>query len=159
MEPRPKEKLDPRALKAWFISGLLIGALLLLLPAAYLVAASFFNLPVIWGWLGAALIVLITFILAVIVPRLRLIYWRYELKEHEIDIQRGIIVITRTLVPMVRIQHVDTEHGPVMRHFGLATLRVSTAATAHRIPALSRETAAKLRGEISALARVSDEDV
>ncbi len=91
--------------------------------------------------------------------RLRMRYWRYEIREEEIDIQHGIIIIKRTLVPMLRVQHVDTERGPVMRHFGLATLLISTAATEHRIPALSLEKASELQGEISKMARVSDEDV
>ncbi len=162
MERAPKEKIDSRALRAWFFSGLLWGLLLLLFPAAYLVLVNLFpllNLTELFGWLGVGAVVLFTLVVAVIIPRLKMHFWRYEIRDNEIDIQHGIIIIRRTLIPMIRVQHVDTEHGPVMRFFGLATLRISTAATNPRIPALSRETAAELRGEISALARVSDEDV
>lgn len=162
MERAPKEKIDSRALQAWFFSGLLWGLLLLLFPAAYLVLVNLFpllNLPELFGWLGVGAVVLFALAVAVIIPRLKMHFWRYEIRDDEIDIQHGIIIIRRTLIPMIRVQHVDTEHGPVMRFFGLATLRISTAATNHRIPALSREKAAELRGEISALARVSDEDV
>ncbi len=160
MEIEPKEKLDPRALKAWFFSGLLWGLLLMIVPVAYFILNNlFWNLPLFYGWLGAGAVVLFILWEAVIIPKLKLHFWRYEIREEEIDIRHGVFIIRRTLIPMVRVQHVDTEHGPVMRLFNLATLRISTAATNHRIPALSREKAAELRGEISALARVSDEDV
>ena len=160
MEVEPAERIDSRAVKAWLYSGLIIGFLLLLIPLAYLIMVTLvWDLPPLWGWLGAGAVVVYTLLEALIIPQLRMRFWRYEIREEEIDIQHGIFIIKRTLVPMTRVQHVDTEHGPVMRYFGLATLRISTAATNHRIPALSREKAAELRGEISALARVSDEDV
>lgn len=160
MEAEPRERIDPRAVKAWFFSGLLLGLALLLIPVAYLILGQMvWDWSPLWGWLALAAVVVYTFMEAVVIPRYRMRIWRYEIREEEIDIQRGLIIIRRTLIPMVRVQHVDTEHGPVMRYFGLATLRISTAATDHRIPALSREKAAELRGEISALARVSDEDV
>ncbi len=160
MEKDPREKIDPRALKAWFFSGLIWGFLLMVIPVAYFILNNlFWDLPMFYGWVGIGLVVLYTLWDAVIIPRLKLRFWRYEIREDEIDIRHGVFIIRRTLIPMVRVQHVDTEHGPVMRLFGLATLRVSTAATSHRIPALSRDKAAESRGEISALARVSDDDV
>ncbi len=160
MGTEPREKIDSRALKAWFYSGLLWGLALLLIPVAYLILVNIvWDLPAWYGWLGVGLVILFILWEAVIIPRLKLHFWRYEIREEEIDIRHGVIIIRRTLIPMIRVQHVDTEHGPIMRFFGLATLRISTAATNHRIPALSREKAAELRGEISALARVSDEDV
>ena len=160
METEPRERLDTRALQAWFYSGLLWGIAMLTLPVAYLVAVHLmWDQPAWYGWLAVAFILLYTLWEAVIVPRLKLRFWRYEISEEEIDIQHGVFIIRRTLIPMIRVQHVDTEHGPIMRLLGLATLRISTAATNHRIPALSRERAAELRGEISTLARVSDDDV
>ncbi len=160
VERVPQERLDKRALKAWFFSGLLWGLALMIFPVAYLVLVNtLLDWPSIYGWIGAGVVIVFVIFSSIIIPVLRMYYWRYEIHEDEIDIQHGIIIIKRTLVPMIRVQHVDTEHGPVMRFFGLATLRISTAATDHRIPALSRDKAAELRGEISALARVSDEDV
>ncbi len=160
MERAPRERIDQRALKAWFFSGLFWGLAIMIIPAAYLVLVhTLLDWPPVFGWLAVGAVAAFTIFAAVIIPRLKMYYWRYEIHDHEIDIQHGIIIIRRTLIPMIRIQHVDTEHGPVMRYFGLATLRISTAATDHRIPALSQEKAAELRGEISALARVSDEDV
>ncbi len=160
MENLPQERLDPRALKAWFYSGLLWGLVIMVVPAGYLGwGERLWDSPSWYGWAGIGAVLLYIVGEGVIIPRLKLHFWRYEIREEEIEIQHGVFIIRRTLIPMIRVQHVDTEHGPIMRMFGLATLRVSTAASEHRIPALSRERAAELRGEISALARVSDEDV
>ena len=156
----PNERIDPRALKSWFISGFLLGLVLLTIPASYIILVSAaWNLPTLWGWLGIAVVAIFTIWSAIIAPRFRIRFWRYEIRKNEIDIQHGIFIVRRTLIPMVRVQHVDTEHGPVMRLFGLATLRISTAATYHYIPALSKEKASELMGEIASLARLSDEDV
>ncbi|MDD2440228.1 MAG: PH domain-containing protein [Methanosarcinaceae archaeon] len=85
--------------------------------------------------------------------------WRYDVSKHQLELYHGIFTKYRTLIPMVRIQHVDTVQGPLMRHFGLSTVTVTTAAGEHEIPALADEVAAELREKISVLARVVEEDV
>ena len=62
--------------------------------------------------------------------------WRYEVRESEIELQHGIFIVKRTLIPMVRVQHVDTSQGPILRKYDLAEITISTAATNHTIPAL-----------------------
>jgi len=83
----------------------------------------FWDWPALYGWLAAGLVFLYTLWDAVIVPRIKLRFWRYEIRDDEIDIRHGVFIIRRTLIPMIRVQHVDTEHGPIMRLFGLATLK------------------------------------
>ena len=65
--------------------------------------------------------------------------------------------ITRTLVPMLRVQHVDTTQGPLDQALGLATVVVHTAAGTTTIPALDEGHAGRLRDRIAALARTADE--
>ena len=114
----------------------------------------------IWISIVAIILFLLTAYIAILlVPHLRWKHWRYEVREQEIEIQRGIFVIKSTLVPMVRVQHVDTEQGPLLRKYNLATVTVSTAATVHVIPALDVEEAEEMRHAISRLARVAEEDV
>ncbi len=81
------------------------------------------------------------------------------MQEEEIELQHGMFILTRTLIPMNRVQHVDTIQGPVLRKYGLATVVVHTAATAHQITALEEEEAEKLRLYITKLAKAADEDV
>lgn len=159
-ENEPTERIDPRALKSWFVSGLLRGLVLMTIPVSYIIfVIPVWNLPVQWGWIGIAVVLFYTIWSTLVAPRIRIRFWRYEIRKDEIDIQHGVFFVKRTLIPMVRVQHVDTEYGPVMRFFELATLRISTAATDHYIPALSKEKASELMGEIASLARWSDEDV
>ncbi len=157
---RPKERIDPKALKAWRLRGAIYSLFEISVIIAYFITREVaLNLPLSLGVILAIVIVIIIILQIIVIPAVRMIYWGYEIKDTEMDIQHGIIIIKRTLVPMARIQHVDTEHGPIMRLFGLATLAVSTAGTNHKIPALTFEKAAELRKQIAYLASVSDEDV
>ncbi len=55
-------------------------------------------------------------------PLLRWRTWRYEVRDEEIDLLRGALVVTRTLVPMTRVQHVDTQRNPVADLFDLRSV-------------------------------------
>ena len=83
--------------------------------------------------------------------------WRYEIRSDEIDLQRGIWWIERTLVPLARIQHVDTKQGPLQRRFGLSTVVFYTAAGPNQIPELSTRDAAEVRDRIAVLTGEQDE--
>jgi membrane protein YdbS with pleckstrin-like domain len=84
-------------------------------------------------------------------------HWRYEIGEAEVDLQRGWLTTTRTLIPMARIQHVDTRRGPLQRRFGLASVVLYTAAGASEIPALADAVADATRDRIAALANVQED--
>lgn len=159
MRQVPEQRIDPRAVHYWRWSAVIGSLFLFLIPAAYWAAARFWHWP---AWITIVLVVL-TFGNAVFAilfkPGIRWQTWRYEVSEQEIDLLRGVFIKTRTLIPMVRVQHVDTEQGPLLRHFGLSSVTVSTAAGTHEIPALADDVAALLRDRISELARVVDEDV
>ncbi len=90
-------------------------------------------------------------------PTLRWRRWRYEIREEEVDLQRGIVWVSRTLVPLARIQHVDTQNGPLQRWFGLSTVIFYTAAGSNHIPELAAPVAAEVRDRISELTREQDE--
>src|SRR5690625_4133684 len=100
-----------------------------------------------------------TYLFVTSLPKLLWRRWSYEIFDQEIYIQHGILIMSRTLVPMIRVQHVDTQQGPILKRFQLASVTISTAATTHEIPALSDEDASDLRDRISALARVDEDDV
>ncbi|HET7270775.1 MAG TPA: PH domain-containing protein [Rubrobacter sp.] len=90
-------------------------------------------------------------------PGLRWRRWRYEIRPDEVDLQRGILWISRTLVPLARIQHVDTRQGPLQRRFGLSTVVFHTAAGANHIPELATPVAEEARDRIAALTKERDE--
>lgn len=88
---------------------------------------------------------------------LRYWHWRYELRDEEIDLQRGAVIVTRTLIPMARVQHVDTRRSWLADQIGVQAVVVHTAAGSHEIPALTPGAAAAMRDRIALLAREPDD--
>ena len=157
---KPKEKIDPKAVTAWRVTGVVYVVICVMAVVAFFVVSYFWGPFPIWiSYILSGLALVLGFLLIGIIPSIRMRYWCYEIRDQEVDIQYGIIVIRRSLIPMARIQHVDTEQGPILRYFKLATLSISTAGTTHKIPALKMERALRQRDQISTLARMSDEDV
>ena len=158
MKTEPKQRLDPRAKLLWRVTGtlqavpVLVGGVFgsYVLYASAEVALHLAVLPV----LGAlALAVLLVGLLPTLLWR----RWRYEIRPLEIDLQRGLVQVTRTLVPMARVQHVDTRRGPLQRRLGLSTVVFYTAAGPNEIPQLATATAAEVRDRIAELTREADE--
>ena len=79
--------------------------------------------------------------------------WRWDVDDDAIDIRHGTFTVRRTLVPLVRVQHVDTRRGMLEQVFDLATVVVHTAAGSHKIPLLTDHQADDLRDRIADLAR------
>jgi membrane protein YdbS with pleckstrin-like domain len=158
MRKEPANSLNERALTAWRISASINMFILLIVVVAIIVLSLLFELSI---WIGIALLaltVLLSIFSVIIYPKLQWRKWRYEVHDSEIDIQHGVFIIRRTLIPMVRVQHVDTQQGPLLRKFNLSSVTISTAATIHEIPALDVAEADVLRDRISTLARVTDYD-
>ncbi|WP_226683756.1 PH domain-containing protein [Sutcliffiella horikoshii] len=159
MRPEPKQMIDRKALSVWRISAALNSIFYVLLFGGFWFIQRSFDLPW-WALLIAgAFVVLIILFNVIIFPSMQWKRWRFEVHEHEIDLQHGIFIKKRTLVPMVRVQHVDTRQGPILKKFHLSTVLISTAATIHEIPALDEEQADQVRDYISRLARVTEDDV
>ncbi|MGM8212460.1 PH domain-containing protein [Virgibacillus sp. W0430] len=155
----PKNNIAIDAIKVWKITALIYIVFYWLLTIAGVVFSYKFNIPLWYSYIAAALGIIVTYVFIFLIPKLRYRRWKYEIFEQEIYIQHGILIVTRTLVPMLRVQHVDTKQGPILKRFKLATVTISTAATTHEIPALLEEDASDLRDRISTLAKVDEDDV
>ncbi|MDO4540193.1 MAG: PH domain-containing protein, partial [Syntrophomonadaceae bacterium] len=151
--------IDPKALPYWRISGALTG-LVYWLALAGLIALCLLS---IWPreliLPGALLVLALTVYSVLLAPSIRWRTWRYLVTEQQIELRYGVLIRHHVIIPMVRVQHVDTEQGPLLKSFGLSTVIIATAAGRHHIPALADAVAAELREKISLLARVVDEDV
>ncbi|OHX51385.1 hypothetical protein BB776_00625 [Planococcus salinarum] len=159
MNDQPKNKISRKGLTVWRLYGMIETFVLTLLVGGVAALTYFFGWPVWLYAVYAGALLLFAFLLIYLFPKIRWQRWRYEVREQEIELQYGLFIVTRTLVPMVRVQHVDTEQGPILRRYDLAEISISTAATTHTIPALITSEADELRGMISALARVAEDDV
>jgi membrane protein YdbS with pleckstrin-like domain len=83
-------------------------------------------------------------------PVLRHRRWRWALSDQELDLVHGVWAVTRTIVPLTRIQHVSVQRTGWSDLFGLVALHVSTAAGTTTIPALTRPQGDELRDRILA---------
>jgi uncharacterized protein len=150
--PEPQRRLAPAARRLWRLEG--IAAAVVVLAGAGVLDAATSGWAGALAWAGAAAIAVAA---VVVVPELRWRRWRWEIREHEVDIRRGTLTITRTLVPMLRVQHVDTRRGVLEQMLGLATVVFHTAAGENRIPALRLDEASAVRERVAELARTADE--
>lgn len=154
------ERLSRRSVKAWRFNGGLWSLAAWIVPA-YLGVLRYFGSGVGWWLIGACALaaLLVSVLLLWVVPEVLWRQWQYRVDQHEIDLHHGIWFTRRTLVPVRRVQHVDTRQGPVLRYYGLADVVISTAATTHKIPALDEDKAEQVRSDISAFARQARDDV
>ena len=75
----------------------------------------------------------------------------YAIREHDFSYRSGVIFQSVVSQPILRIQHVELKHGPVDRHFGLASLEVFSAGGAMHtfaIPGLPEEKASEIRSYV-----------
>jgi membrane protein YdbS with pleckstrin-like domain len=128
-----------------------VGSLGLLLGICAVVAAgSAFGLPVA-GSVAGFVVVLIA-IAEGFVSR-RYASWGYLERDDDLFIRRGVLIKRLSVVPYGRMQFVDVTAGLVERLFGIATVRLHTAAAATdaRLPGLSVTEAGRLREQLTAL--------
>ncbi|WP_144900951.1 PH domain-containing protein [Halobellus captivus] len=144
-------RLDPRIRILWIVRSILTAAVL----AGIVLGVSRFVDPT-WlpGWLPAAVFVGVGG-LGVAFAVLRYRAWRYEVREDSLYLERGVLTRVRTVVPFVRIQHVDTSRSPTERLVGLASTVVYTAGSRGAdvsVPGLTPSDADDLRERLKRLA-------
>ena len=112
--------------------------------------AAVLVVTLVWGqwWAlipGGILLVVLIWTLA-ITPRQARAYG-YQLRRDDLVFRRGILWQRIVAVPYGRMQLIDITHGPLDRGFGIAQLKLVTAAasTGVVIPGLTQEAAEHLR--------------
>jgi uncharacterized protein len=102
---------------------------------------------------AAAAVVLASGLVAETFVHRRVRAWGYAERDDDLLVQRGVLFSRLSVVPYGRMQFIDVTAGPIERSFGLATVRLHTAAAASdaRIPGLSREEAARLKDRLAEL--------
>jgi len=86
--------------------------------------------------------------------------WEYVVRADSLYLRRGVFTHVRTVVPYVRVQHIDTTRSPLERLLGLSTLVVYTAGSRGAdvtIPGLTPERASTLQTRLERLAIESEE--
>lgn len=148
------EALEPRAAAVWVVRAVIMAAVA---GVAVVVAGRFVPIPPLAGpGIGGVLAVL-----GGLHAILRHRRFRFELRDDALYLERGVIVQVSTVVPYIRIQHVDTRRGPLDRAAGLSSTVVYTAGSRGadvQVPGLSPDRAESLRDQLRELAIEREED-
>jgi membrane protein YdbS with pleckstrin-like domain len=139
---RPSPRL--RSLRAAQTAALAVPALLIALGAG-LAAGSGVGAGVAAGAVAVLTAVAYWFVLR------RVKAWGYAERDDDLLVTRGVMFRRLSIIPYGRMQYVDVTAGPFERLFGLATVRMHTAAAASdaRIPALPEGEAARVRDALT----------
>lgn len=157
--PEPTQRISPKASTVWRInSAIFSGGFLIILGV--LIFLSFY---LDWfGWIKITLYIISALTTLNLIYRLTIypIYmqrtWRYEIDEDFVQIKYGFINRYHAIIPMSRVEYVNTDQGPLLRKFRLASLTIGTLTSPHEIPALSLDEAAEIRSKIVYLAKIVD---
>ena len=128
----------------WLIAGSGITAILLLLMAAR--PDWFIGLAIGISVFGSLVL------LSIIWPFVSYKHWGYAIRETDFIIRSGVIWKRLSAVPFSRIQHVDSNAGPLERFFDISNLTIHTAgasAGSLSVPGLQTEHAEELRDYLS----------
>src|SRR5690625_5811113 len=81
--------------------------------------------------------------------------WRYDIDENYIQLKYGFINKHSLIIPMSRVEYVNTNQGPILRYYNLSVLTIGTITSANQISPISVAEAAETSGIILYLAHFS----
>lgn len=156
----PQNRISRNAIRVWLISETIQNLIGLVIIGGLFYLDYRFS----WQeWIGWLLIIL--FILSIlgtvwsfISPFIKYKSWRYEVDEDYVQIQQGVWKKRHLLIPMTKIQSVETVQGPLMKKYELYSVSMETMGSSHMIPVLPKEVALSLREQIAKFAKVKEED-
>lgn len=128
------------------VLGLILSAILSTVPV-----------PMQFGLVGIGVLLALGLVWVVMSYRI----WVYQIREDSLYLERGVVTHVRTIVPYVRIQHVDTSRSALERALGLSTLVVYTAGSRGAdvsVPGLTPDEARDLQQRLKELAIEADGD-
>lgn len=157
----PDQRISKKAVVVWRISSTIAHIITLLVLCTVLFLHWYYD----WAnWIGyityviTGLIILQAIYKIFIYPIYMQKTWRYRVDDEYIQIKHGAIEHVHLLIPMVKVLHVSTSQGPILRKFGLSTITIGTTASSHEIPALPVDEAEDLREKIAMLAKVTEDE-
>lgn len=145
--------LNPTVRWLWVGRSLVVALLL----GAVTTAAAFGIAPT-YLWVGGVVFA-IAAALGVVHSLLLFRSWEYHVREDSMYLDRGVLTQVQTVVPYVRVQHIDTSRGPIERVAGLSSLVVYTAGSRGAdvtVPGLTPAEATDLQNRLKALAIESE---
>ena len=159
-----KQSLHPKVLCIFFFQSifrLIFGGFIVFIWVASIFFDLYRNLNYIANYLFVLYILLLfifCFIFSYLWARLSYRFWKYEITEDAVRIEKGVIWKKYISIPYERIQNVDIYRGILARILGLSTLNIQTAGysgaggrgmwSEGNIPGVSVDIAEQLRNDL-----------
>ena len=132
--------LNPKAKLAMYFKNMITIVIL----AAADVVLFFFREDLemeIAVWYAITAIIAAIALILLIWPAVFYKHYRYIVDTEKVDVQRGVLFIKRTVVPIERIHQVQVKRGPISNYLGLADVIITTAGGAASIQYLDYDVA------------------
>lgn len=155
IDPTELERLNPRVRLVWIVGSAITATIL-----AGIAGAVAWNFDHQYLEIGAGVFAVVL-ALGITHAILRYRIWGFIVRDDSLYLQRGVLIRVQTVVPYVRIQHVDTRRSPVERAVGLGSSVIYTAGSRGadvRIPGLKPDRARELQERLKQLANVTGRD-
>lgn len=119
--------LTKRSVGSMYIgNAIALAVLSVIVYVIYAYSSQFYEVPGIYKALSLTAYALIAVYLAV-GPAVYYARYRYRIDEDRIDIRKGILVISHTVVPIERVHQLEVARGPINNLFRLADVTITTA--------------------------------
>ncbi|WP_019203762.1 PH domain-containing protein [Tsukamurella sp. 1534] len=154
----PAHQVSPKAKTWWAVRAAIPW--IIVIPVLTVGVAVIPAVP----WFVAALLLVVLLAAAgahlYVMPRFRYAFHRWEVNTVAVYSQSGWLTRNRVLIPISRVQVIDTVGGPLERSFGLSTVTVTTASSAGtvRISGLPTEVAQSIAAGLTVSAAGDTDD-
>ena len=131
-----------------------VGNLIVIVIVAAVLSVTFVWQDAFGDWAGpaqavAALLIVVTLVYGLVEPEVVYRRYRYRIDDEKVDLRRGVVFITHSMVPIERIHQVDVSRGPINRAFGLADVQITTAGGTVTIEHLEEDVAEDIAGRLN----------
>lgn len=152
-ETTPLRSLHPKIRSVWRFSSLFTGLILGGIAAGMgAMFASIADGPVAFVAVVAMLLAFLLFGgIGMLLVDKQFDQWRYQLREFDILIKKGLVWRSERYIARDRVQHIDINTGPLDRRFGLVQVVIYAAGAAGSvglIPGLTQDEAEWLRDQL-----------
>lgn len=155
--PEPKKKISKKAINVWRVTDFLQNLIGLIIIGSLLFSFHYFD----WvTWVGILLYIFLGILIIIMIyeltirPILLQKTWRYDIDENYIQLKYGFINKHSLIIPMSRVEYVNTNQGPILRYYNLSVLTIGTITSANQIPAIPVAEAEEIRDLIIYLAEL-----
>jgi len=139
--------------KMWAIDGFVSTGIILIIAV---VLSVFLEFNALWKYILTGSIygvALLTLIYSLLMPKYKYEKFRYDIDEEKVSLIFGVFSQRNVIIPMKRVQYVDTEQGIIIKKYNLINLTIHTAGGAYKIPFLEKEIGDKLQMDITNIVR------